>query len=755
MTRANPTQAAADDAEDPDETFLDAPQASAQAVAPPANVQVVNAGGANESEDEMEIVDESLRKCFRGLKMNKATVKFLTEDAGLCDLGALKLTLAKDVPAMVERAMLLTKNYTQAERKKIRVTPAHVIYLQGLRYWIDYCEETRRLFNLTDFQGDTLDKWVGRVREISTKLEILKADGAHIALPLWSVFNKDYRMWEQAFLSFLQTQLTTLTRAQLIVILRTVMEVTEEAKTATYASIDEDLAATTVLEGPNYRDDNNRVFAFLKESLKGSPAAFNMIQEYDRKTRPKGGIKENGREAFFHFKAQHEGTHSGDTRKRTADNVIRHNVFEGKSNYTMAAHVAKVNEAYATLANEGKFIDEEEKQDLFIRSIKDPELKIVVAALQADLTGKYRNDYQASVGYIVDQHARMQAEKKAQGVVRKIHEIQIHGDKTKAAKSRKKLKTGGGSKAPGKPHTAEEKAKWLAQAKAWKISADKVPSHIYSLLSTEQKNGITAARKGRVIDTVTTAPREEMDTEENMENLFAAEKAAEEVVEADEVVAMAEPAPEPKPAPIRKVVQFGRHVHAETAELCSVEVCTGGVQWNVVMDPMKPPPTPIIEKGPPGETQEELNARLARAYDEVRDDLMSYYSNVPMAGAYILCTEKLISPLGLKALKRSDGGRWFFCETRAFKFAKHPMWDDYPGLYEQTMDILLAQSEQPEAMAACVLFWFNDSPDPDRYAATYMEEHGLKTAADFAKHVFAKKNMYRQMITDHCTKMME
>jgi hypothetical protein len=144
--------------------------------------------------------------------------------------------------------------------------------------------------------------------------------------------------------------------------------------------------------------------------------------------RPKGGIKENGHDAFYHFKAQHEGTHSGDTQKRTAENIIRYNVFEGKSNYTMAAHVAKVNEAYATLANEGKFFEEEEKQDLFIRSIKDPELKIVVAALQADVTSTYHNDYQASIGYIADQHARMQAEKKAPGVVRKIHEITTQSD---------------------------------------------------------------------------------------------------------------------------------------------------------------------------------------------------------------------------------------------------------------------------------------------------------------------------------------
>jgi hypothetical protein len=77
------------------------------------------------------------------------------------------------------------------------------------------------------------------------------------------------------------------------------------------------------------------------------------------------------------------------------------------------------------------------------------------------------------------------------------------------------------------------------------------------------------------------------------------------------------------------------------------------------MDPMKPPPTPIIEKGPPGETEEELNARLARNYDEVCDTIMDKYDNIPLAGAYILCTEKLISPLGLKALQRSQGGHWY------------------------------------------------------------------------------------------------
>jgi hypothetical protein len=349
MTRANPNPPVPNaNAVDPDAEFLDEVEPGGDAAAPVGNAQGGNANGADESEDEEVEVDEDLCKCLRGLKMNKATVKFLTEEGGICDVKAFKLTLAKDIPGMVERVLLLTKNLSPEKRKKMRITPVHVVYLQGFRYWIDYCEETCRSSDPTEFHIEVKDRWAGRVREISTKMEILKADRVHIALPLWLVFNKDYRMWENAFLSFLETQLTTLTRAQLLVILRANVEPLQEARDAKFSSIDEDLAANTYLQGPNYRDDNNRVFAFLKESLKGTPLAFNMIQEYDRKVKPKGGIKENGRDAFYHFKAQYEGTHSGDTRKRTAVNIIRHNVFEGKSNYTMAAHVAKVNEAYAT-----------------------------------------------------------------------------------------------------------------------------------------------------------------------------------------------------------------------------------------------------------------------------------------------------------------------------------------------------------------------------------------------------------------------
>jgi hypothetical protein len=127
--------------------------------------------------------------------MNKATINFLTEGGGICDVEALKLMLAKDFPAMVERVLLLTKNLSPKKRKKIRITPVHVVYLQGFRYWIDYCEETQRSYSPTEFHGKVQDRWVGRVCKISTKMEILKADGAHIALPLWSAFNKDYRMY--------------------------------------------------------------------------------------------------------------------------------------------------------------------------------------------------------------------------------------------------------------------------------------------------------------------------------------------------------------------------------------------------------------------------------------------------------------------------------------------------------------------------------------------------------------------------------
>jgi hypothetical protein len=265
MTRANPNPPAAD----PDAEFLDAVEPGGNAAAPVGNAQGGNANGADESEDDEVEVDENLCKC---------TIKFLTEEGEICDLEALKLTLAKDVPAIVERVLLLTKTLPAEQSKKIRITPVHVIYLQGLRYWIDYCEQTHRQNGLDLFHVDVKDKWVGRVRKISTKMEILKADGAHIALPLWSAFNKDYRMWENAFLSFLGMQLTTLTRTLLLLILRTNVEPLPDARTVKYPSIDEDLAANTYLEGPNYRNDNNRVFAFHKESLKGMPLAFNMIQ---------------------------------------------------------------------------------------------------------------------------------------------------------------------------------------------------------------------------------------------------------------------------------------------------------------------------------------------------------------------------------------------------------------------------------------------------------------------------------------------
>jgi hypothetical protein len=219
MRRANPNPPIPNaDAADPDAEFLDAVEPGGDAAAPVGNAQGGNANEADESEDEEVEVDEDLCKCFRGLKMNKATVKFLTEEGGICDVEAIKLSLAKDIPAMVKRVLLLTKNLSPERRKKIRITPVHVVYLQGFRYWVDYCEETKRPYNPTEFHGKVKDRWVGRVREISTKMEILKADGAHIALPLWSAFNKDYRMWENAFLSFLETQLTTLTRAHSFVV---------------------------------------------------------------------------------------------------------------------------------------------------------------------------------------------------------------------------------------------------------------------------------------------------------------------------------------------------------------------------------------------------------------------------------------------------------------------------------------------------------------------------------------------------------
>jgi hypothetical protein len=78
-------------------------------------------------------------------------------------------------------------------------------------------------------------------------------------------------------------------------------------------------------------------------------------------------------------------------------------------------------------------------------------------------------------------------------------------------------------------------------------------------------------------------------------------------------------------------------------------------------------------------------------------------------------------------------------ESRALRFFRLHMWDDYPGLREQALEVLLAQSENPVAVAACLHFWFHETADPDRYVAAYMEEHNLQTAADWALHVFGTK----------------
>jgi hypothetical protein len=94
-------------------------------------------------------------------------------------------------------------------------------------------------------------------------------------------------------------------------------------------------------------------------------------------------------------------------------------------------------------------------------------------------------------------------------------------------------------------------------------------------------------------------------------------------------------------------------------------------------------------------------------------------------------------------------------ESRVLKFFRLPMWEDYPGLREQAMEILLAQSENPAAVAACLHFWFHETADPEHYVAAYMEEHNLQTAADWARHVFGMKHAYPKLIKDHCAKVLD
>ena len=145
-------------------------------------------------------------------------------------------------------------------------------------------------------------------------------------------------------------------------------EVTDDIAAAEYATEDDRLIATTVLEGPHYLLDNTTLYDEFKPLVVDGPG-WSFIKKFDK--------AKDGRKAVLALKKQAEGLSATQTRKAAAYASLTASVYRGaRRGYTYDNYVSVHQEAHNELLDLEEPVPETKKVTDFLKGIQDPVLAV-------------------------------------------------------------------------------------------------------------------------------------------------------------------------------------------------------------------------------------------------------------------------------------------------------------------------------------------------------------------------------------------
>ena len=158
-----------------------------------------------------------------------------------------------------------------------------------------------------------------------------------------------------------------------------------------YTSVRKEVIAHAELAGHHFRQDNERVFEILKNSI----AEFEEVKVWI-----KGFIRaKNGRGAWTAFKNHYLGTAQMDGIANRADDRIESLNYSGeKQRYNFETHVSNFKKAHLDLAKAGQEPDGRTKVRKFLQSITASNMQTAVSVVRS--REDYLTDFEATVNYL-------------------------------------------------------------------------------------------------------------------------------------------------------------------------------------------------------------------------------------------------------------------------------------------------------------------------------------------------------------------
>ena len=242
---------------------------------------------------------------------------------------------------------------------------------KALRSWADYCILRGDAPNPAHFDERAVTRFLNRLTELE-EIDRAKKDGDDMKDPPKLGSMTAWPTWVELFTTYLAQHRSVVAGTPLVYVIRDNDEVApDDLARNDWDSVDDDLVATSLLEGETFSRDNKRVFDILKPFVMEGPG-WPFVQPFNR--------KRDGRTAFKALKSQAEGRSAIATRKAKAYAMVATADFTGKGKVSF--------DQYQQAHNELLFLEESvvgtKKVTDFLAGICDPKLETAIQTCMGD-----------------------------------------------------------------------------------------------------------------------------------------------------------------------------------------------------------------------------------------------------------------------------------------------------------------------------------------------------------------------------------
>ena len=298
---------------------------------------------------------------------------------------------------------------------------------KALRSWADYCIFRGGDPNPAHFDEHAVTRFLNRLTELE-EIERAKKDGDELKDPPKLASMTAWPTWVELFTTYLAQHRSVVAGMPLVYVIRDNDDVIpDDLARNDWDSVDDDLVATSSLEGETFSRDSKRVFDILKPFVMEGPG-WPFVQPFNR--------KRDGRAAFKALKSQAEGRSAIATRKAKAYALVTTAIFTGKGKFSFDQYVGRHQQAHNELLFLEEPVAETKKVTDFLAGIRDPKLETAIQTCMGD--EQKLTNFELCQQYFKTIVENTKTRTKSPSDIREIAKVGIVKDKKKAKQKKSK-----------------------------------------------------------------------------------------------------------------------------------------------------------------------------------------------------------------------------------------------------------------------------------------------------------------------------